>query len=141
MFRVFRNIPKHIRQQAFDLIVQSGYFTSYLHSPYEAYAGKINNRHVCPLGAVNYLFQDKLPEKIFFSEPRDERFNRGVMLSANILMPGGGWVEQRLLAGVGITVDKVDADKFMVANDRGRFNTPAKLATAMGAKYEPLEDA
>jgi hypothetical protein len=139
MYACFKPIPKDIRQQAFEIIVQSGYFASCYGYPYQSCIGKIGNRHVCPLGAVNYLFRDKLPQKLKFSIGDSPEGQYNYTMAVNIFMPGYGKIEQELLAKVGIIVSKKDADNFMIANDRHRFDTPEKLATAMGAVYQSGE--
>jgi hypothetical protein len=139
MYACFRNIPKNIRQQAFAAIVNAGYFTDMQWDGSVSCAGTIEGRLACPMGAVNYVLQEKLPEHIRLGEHVFSIKSKGCVI--NILMPGYGAVERELLAAAGIKVDSKEVTNFMVANDRYRFNTPEKLARAMGATYHQSEGA
>lgn len=141
MYRAFKGIPKKIRQQAFEALLAGGYATP---NDDSVVASPLNRKVTilvhgfnqgwefpcCPFGAVNLAYGLKA-QSCFI---KGSYFTTG-----GLLMPGDGWTEREILSAAdsSLQIDPQAVNHFMVANDRGLFDTPAKLARAMGANYHP----
>ena len=154
MYRVFKGIPRQVRQEAFNFLMQHNYgrfgYEKATHPYHKALRHlalvKVHfdgNKHwelgaddqcwnlnCCPLGALNYV--------VGLRDGMEILGKTRVSLN-EILMPTNAFFEEFLLHGTPYTVDTADADRFMAANDQDRFDTPEKLARAMGAKYQPQQ--
>lgn len=140
MYRVFRNIPHKVRQQAFELLVAnkygshsqgSAYLDDALFKQAEVYLPTDNegSRPFCPLGAANIMLG-----------VRPRMISRMYSYSTICMPDGGSQASGILLRGAGIEVNSCDAGRFIEDNDRGKFDTREKLATAMGVTIRKKEN-
>lgn len=132
MYRVFRKIPAHMRQLAFDRLLAGGY-GQWLDKEGGLCRTKATNRYglmTCPLGMVNTTFST-MPANVkvgYFAATGNPRY-------VPTRMPENGEDEHAILELVNIDIDPEDAQCFIDDNDNYQFNSPAKLATAMGVEY------
>lgn len=124
MYSVFESIPKKKRQQAFDHLRRLGYDSRVSRS-----VRNEQGHNMCPLGAVNLTYPELKP-----------LVSRLMEHPVCLAMPQSGQEERAILAAIGIDVYQEDAERFMLHNDWGQFDTIEKLATAMGADYQPEDN-
>lgn len=136
MYACFRHVPKKVRQEAFDFLVKNDYGKVL---PTSCAIGVLTQIPItayvpcCPLGAINAVLG--LDQVVV---------GRSVELKQScIFMPANGEMEVSLLAlcHPPIRINNRDAQRFINHNDARYFNTLAKLARAMGAKCDSLEDS
>jgi hypothetical protein len=123
MYACFENIPREIRQRAFDAIIAAGEPNNSNNGL--SWTGRlIYDGHVCcPWGIVNCII-----------EPR-----KSVDGSNEKYVPSAVGESVFLYCRLGLSVQPEYLRIFMEAADDGKLSDPKKLATAMGVKYTPVE--
>lgn len=139
MYAIFKHFSKQRRQAAFDRLIEHGYAqrdeekhgnaNCSIKTNVDIYA----DTRVCPLGMVNITYPQlkRIYGQAIFVYREKYGFH-GIFPT----MPDDGIDEELLLAKVGIQASAEDAQRFITDNDRGKFDTPEKLARAMGVIYK-----
>ena len=136
MYRVFRAIPVAVREAAYRELIERGYgqrnpTTGILKTSVDIPA----EGTTCPLGMVNRLLPEsgyQVPMTIKVGTRHLDGRERYVPR----VMPSHGYDEQDILNLAGIHIDSTDAQDFINDNDHAKFDSPKKLATAMGVSYK-----
>jgi hypothetical protein len=109
VYACFKKIPRDIRQQAFEVMAAN-----------TTYSGRavVDGLTYCPWGVVNLVVQPALVS--------DDMMLR---------VPGPTHETIFIRTSLEVNIFSDDISRFMDDADIGKFNTPEKLARAMGAKY------
>lgn len=129
MYKVFKEIPKEKRQQAFGL-----FLTQHSSAEPVSLLGALNHTLGITEDAVVHAFKgiDRCRlKRRFFGYPGRGPIDKSLARS-EMNIPESGRVEAIILSAAGIQVNPKDADRFLRAESRQRFNDTRELAIALG---------
>lgn len=127
MYKVFKSVPREQRQKAFDFLVEHGYFNRVIGSNWPRCDARYDGYYVCPLGALNIAAGCETP--IVRTKSYDDYWFA--------FRPQNGTVASlSYFRFAGEVLNSNAAEYFIKANDHSRFDTPEKLARAMGVQYK-----